>query len=183
MNIKNINIKKYQHAINLIKSKKHDESISNLKSFIEADNNDYYAHQLIALVYMDLKNFDKAIDHLNISTNINPNNPGAYYNLGVIYRTLKKFDKSQELFLKTIEKDPNFIDAYLNIAKCFENNQNFNEAKKFYQKALLINKENLSSNKLYSNFLIKNGEVTKGLAIQYKFFGVIRFEENELKII
>ena len=114
MNIKNINIKKYQHAINLIKSKKYDETISNLKSFIKEDSNDYYAHQLIALVYMDSKNFYKAIDHLNISTNINPNNPGAYYNLGVIYRTLKKFNKSQEFFLKTIEKDPNFIDAYLN---------------------------------------------------------------------
>ncbi len=182
MNIKNINVKKYQHTINLIKTKNYEESISNLKNFIEEDSNDYYAHQLIALVYMDSKNFDEAIKHLDISIGINSDNP-AYYNLGVIYRNLKKFDKSQEFFLKTIEKNPNFIDAYLNIAKIYENNQNFNEADKFYQKALLIDKKNLSSNKLYSNFLIKNGEVTKGLAFHYKYFGVIRFEENELKII
>tara|TARA_B100001063_G_scaffold224105_1_gene231830 strand:- start:530 stop:1081 length:552 start_codon:yes stop_codon:yes gene_type:complete len=183
MNIKNINVKKYQHTINLIKTKKYDESILNLKNFIEEDRNDYYAHQLISLVYMDSRNFDQAIKHLDISISINSENPGAYYNLGVIYRNLKKFDKSQEFFLKTIEKNPNFIDAYLNIAKIYENNQNFNEADKFYQKALLIDNKNLSSNKLYSNFLIKNGEVTKGLAFQYKYFGAIRFGENELKMI
>jgi len=58
MNFKNINVKKYQHTINLIKTKNYEESISNLKNFIEEDSNDYYAHQLIALVYMDSKNFD-----------------------------------------------------------------------------------------------------------------------------
>lgn len=183
MNIKKINVEKYQKTINLIKSKEYDKSITNLKKFIEEDNKDYYAHQLISLVYMNFKDFDEAISHLNISISINSNNPGAYYNLGVIYRTLKKFDKSQEFFLKTIQKDPNFIDAYLNIAKIFEINHNFIDADKFYQKSLLINKENLSSNKLYAQFLIKSGEVTKGLAYQYKYFGAIRFDGDEFKIV
>jgi|TARA_B110000483_G_scaffold197954_1_gene236879 tetratricopeptide (TPR) repeat protein len=183
MNYKNIKIEKYQETINLIENKEYDKSLVNLTKFIEEDKNDFYAHQLLSLVYVKFEKLDAAINHLNTSIELNSKNPGAYYNLGMIYQSLKNFDKSIELFLKTIEQDPNFIDAYLSIAKICQNNNNMIEANKYYQKALLINKDNLPSNKLYSNFLIKVGELTKGLTYQYKYFGVVRFDKNGIKII
>jgi tetratricopeptide (TPR) repeat protein len=176
-------MKKYQETINLIENKEYDKSLINLKKFIEVDKNDFYAHQLLSLVYVKYENLDKAINHLKVSIELNSKNPGAYYNLGMIYQSLKNFDKSIELFLKTIAQDPNFVDAYLNIAKIYQNNNNLLEANKYYQKALVINKDNLSSNKLYSNFLIKVGELTKGLTYQYRYFGVVRFDKDGFKII
>ena len=48
-----------------------------------------------------------------------------------------------------------------------------------------ILEEDFTANEVSSNkqFLIKSGEVTKGLAYQYKYFGAIRFDGDEFKIV
>ena len=57
------------------------------------------------------------------------------------------------------------------------------DANKFFQKALSLKKDHLPSNKAYSYFLIRHGEITKGLSFQYKHMGIIQFNKENLEIV
>jgi len=91
--------------------------------------------------------------------------------------------KSIYHFLKVIEFQPNYKEAYLNIINIYENDNQIFEANKYYLKGLSIFKDDLELNRNYSKFLIKVGEVTKGLSYQYKYLGIVRFEKSGVKII
>ena len=103
--------------------------------------------------------------------------------LGIVYKKKNDLQKSIYHFLKVIEFQPNYKEAYLNIINIYENNNQIFEANKYYLKGLSIFKDDLELNRIYSKFLIKVGEVTKGLSYQYKYLGIVRFEKSGVKII
>ena len=178
----NSKLKKYDDVINLIKSKNYKNAEISLLNVVKDEKNDFYPHQLLGVVYSKLGDLNKAISHFEISLKINPKNPGVIFNLGMIYLEQDNLDKSKEFF-KTIELDKNFIEGYLNLAKVFEKQQNFTESDKFYQKSLSINNEYLPAIRSYTNFLINIGEISKALSYQYKYFGIIKFNNDKPEII
>ncbi len=103
--------------------------------------------------------------------------------LGIIYKKKNDLQKSIYHFLKVIELQPNYKEAYLNIANIYENTNQIFEANNYYLKGLSIYKDDLELNRNYSKFLIKVGEITKGLSYQYKYLGIVRFEKSGVKII
>ena len=183
MNKDNSKLKKYDDVINLIKSKNYKDAEINLLNVVKDEKNDFYPHQLLGIVYSKLGDLNKAISHFEISVKINPKNPGVIFNLAMIYQDQGNLEKSKDFFLKTIELDKNFIEAYLNIAKVFEKQQNFIESDKYYQKCLSINSEYLPAIRLYSNFLVNIGEISRALSYQYKYFGIIKFNNDKPEII
>lgn len=182
MNKDNSKLKKYGDVINLIKSKNYKDAEINLLNVVKDERNDFYPHQLLGIVYSKLGDLNKAISHFEISFKINPKNPGVIFNLGMIYLEQGNLDKSKEFFFKTVELDKNFTEGYLNLAKVFEKQQNFIESDKFYQKSLSINNEYLPAIRSYSNFLINIGEISKALSYQYKYFGIIKFNNDKPEI-
>ena len=183
MNKDNSKLKKYDEVINLIKSNDYKNAEVNLLKIIKDEKNDFYLHQLLGIVYSKLGDLKKSISHFEISIKINPQNHGAIFNLAMIYLEQGNLDKSKDLFFKTIELDKNFIEAYLNLAKIFEKQQNFIESDKYYQKSLSINSEHLPSIRSYSNFLVNIGEISRALSYQYKYFGIIKFNNDKPEII
>ena len=136
----------------------------------------------MGIIYSKTGDFDKAKNFYDNSLKLNPKNPAVYFDLGAMYKMLNDYEKSKDNFLKAIELNPNIIDAYLNIAGIYEKQKKMMEANKFFLKALSLNKDYLPSNKAYSYFLIKGGEITKGLSYQYKHLGIIQFNKENLKI-
>ena len=103
--------------------------------------------------------------------------------LGIVYKKKNDLQKSIYHFLKVIEFQPNYKEAYLNIINIYENDNQIFEANKYYLKGLSIFKDDLELNRNYSKFLIKVGEVIKGISYQYKYLGIVRFEKSGVKII
>ena len=103
--------------------------------------------------------------------------------LRIVYKKKNDLQKSIYHFLKVIEFQSNYKEAYLNIINIYENTNQVFEANKYYLKGLSIFKDDLELNRNYSKFLIRVGEVTKGLSYQYKYLGIVRFEKSGVKII
>lgn len=103
--------------------------------------------------------------------------------LGFVYTKTGNIEKSLYHYYKSLEINQNNPGLCLSIAKIFENQKKILEANKFYQQGLSINKNYAPLIKSYSNFLIKFGELSKGLSFQYKHFGIIRFNKQDFEII
>ena len=176
-------MKSIQEVIETIKSEKYEDAKIELEKIIRTKKDDFQAYHVLGVVFAKLSNFDKAIHNLNLSVSINPKNKGAYFELGNIYRVQSNNNESKNNFLKALNIDPNFIEAHISLAKINESENNFLETDKIYQNALSINNEHLQLNKAYANFLIRTGEISKGLSLQYKYSGVIRFNKNNLEIL
>lgn len=183
MSEENINSKEFKDIIRYIEDRKYIEAETSLKKILNERKNEFYPHQLLGILYSKIEDYEKALQHYEESIKINPKNPGIYFDLGNMYRSLNNNDKSIEFFLKAIELNPNIVDAYLNIAKIYEKQKKLVDANKFFLKALSLNKNYIPSNKSYSNFLLKAGEISKGLSYQYKYLGIIRFNKEDLEII
>jgi len=169
--------------IKLIEKNDFTKAETALIKIVGEKDNEFYPHQLLGILYSKTGNFEKAKKHYENSLKINPKNPGIYFDFGMMHKMINEDQKSLDCFFKVIELNPNIIDAYLNIAKIYEKQKKFMEANKFFQKALSFNKDYLPSNKSYSYFLIKAGEISKGLSLQYKYLGIIRFNKENLEII
>jgi len=176
-------MKTIQDIIEIIKAEKYEEAKIELEKIINLKKNDFQAHHVLGVVFAKLNNLDMAINNLNLSVKINPENKGAYFELGNIYRMLNNTNESKNYFLKALNVDPKFIEAFISLAKINEDENNLLETDKIYQKALSVNSEHLQLNKAYANFLIRAGEISKGLSFQYKYSGVIRFSKNNLEIL
>ena len=103
--------------------------------------------------------------------------------LGFVYSKTGDLEKSLFYYNQSLEINQNNPGLCLSIAKIFENQKKILEANKFYQQGLSINKNYAPLIKSYSNFLIKFGELSKGLSFQYKHFGIIRFNKQDFEII
>ena len=103
--------------------------------------------------------------------------------LGFVYSKTGDLEKSLFYYNQSLEINQNNPGLCLTIAKIFENQKKILEANKFYQQGLSINKNYAPLIKSYSNFLIKFGELSKGLSFQYKHFGIIRFNKQDFEII
>ena len=103
--------------------------------------------------------------------------------LGFVYSKTGDLEKSLFYYNQSLEINQNNPGLCLSIAKIFENQKKLLEANKFYQQGLSINKNYAPLIKSYSNFLIKFGELSKGLSFQYKHFGIIRFNKQDFEII
>jgi tetratricopeptide (TPR) repeat protein len=182
MSKENIVSEKLKSIINLINKNDFIEAETALIKIVGEKDNDFYPHQLLGILYSKTGEFEKAKKHFENSIKISPKNPGLYFDLGTMYQLLNDDQKTLDCFLKVIELNPNIIDAYLNIANIYDKQKKIVEANKFFQKALSLKKDYLPSNKAYSYFLIKHGEITKGLSYQYKHLGIIQFNKENLKI-
>ena len=177
------NIKDYNHIIKFIEEKNFIKAEEELFKIIDDKKDQFYSHQLLGIVYSKTGNIDKALSHYQTSINLNSKNTGALFNLAMLYKSLNKDDSAVEYFLKVIKYDPKLIEPYLYIASIYEKKKKLNEANNFYQKALSLNKDYLPTNQSYSKFLMRAGEIPKGLSYQYKYFGIIKFKSKDIKII
>lgn len=180
---KNNNFKSVTEIITLIENKEFDIAKEELIKIIDLRKNNFLAHQLLGKVQGNLDNTNEGIKHLEISLNINPINKGAIYELALIYFKNEKYDHCKKLLLKAIEIDPKYLDAYILLGGANEFTNNISEAKKYYDKVLNLDEKFIISKKPFHNFLMKMGAFDKAQFYKYKHYGIIRFEEKQVKII
>ncbi len=176
-------IKSVKEILKLIELNQFDDAEKELLKVIELKKGNYYAHFLLGNLYVIQKKFKEGLDQLKLSYKLNPKDKNICYNLGIVFDELGELEQSQSMFEKTLLLDSEYLNANLALAKNYEKQNNLEKAKYFYEKTLKINKDFYLANQMYGKFLIKIGEINKGQFYKYKFSGVIRFEENKIKIL
>jgi len=166
-----------------IKNKNYKQAEKELIKIIQSKKDNYQAYFLLGIVHGVNKKFEKAIESFKSSISLNNKNKLALYNLGIMLKEVGKIEESNSLFNKALEIDPNYIEANLAVAKFNDEKNNYLQAKKYYEKTLSLDVNNNLANQLYGRFLIKIGEIKKGQCCNYKYSGVIRFNEKDFEII
>lgn len=177
------NIKSVEEIKKLINKKDFYHAEKELLKVIKIKKNNYYAHFLLGNIFALIKKFENAIEQYEISNQLKPNNLEIIYNLGVMYGEKDELNKSKNFFEKVISLDNNDLNANLALAKIYERQNNYEQAKIFYKKTLSIKKDFILANQIYGKFLIKIGEINKGQYYNYKYSGIIRFNDKGVNII
>ena len=176
-------IKSVSEIIKLINNQQFNIAEKELIKVIKIKKENYYPYYLLGNIYALQKKFSEALDQLKLSYKLNSNDKTLCYNLAVVYDELNELKNSQNMFEKSLEIDPEYINANLGLAKNFEQQKNFDKAKFFFEKTIKLNKDFKLANQMYGKFLIRIGEINKGQYYNYKYSGVLRFSQGEIKII
>jgi len=176
-------IKSVTEIVELINNQQFNIAEEELHKVIRIKKENYYPYYLLGNIYAFQKKFSDALDQLKLSYKLNPNDKTLCYNLAVVHGELNEMKNSQNMFEKSLEIDPDYINANLGLAKNFEQQKNFDKAKFFFEKTIKLNKDFKLANQMYGKFLIRIGEINKGQYYNYKYSGVLRFSQEEIKII
>lgn len=111
-------------------------------------NDDFITKDIIATIYLQLKNSDKAIEkfleaikYANKEADLK-NMISAYINLYNLYTEKKDEVNSLDMLNKVLELDPNNKESLLQTAKYYENKGEFDKALPFYERLVVIDPEN-----------------------------------------
>ena len=121
---------------------------------------------------------------------IKPDHSDSIFYLGGLLTQKREFHKAKELFEKVFEKNPkypninnNLCAVYKTLANISSKNGNLLEAKIFFEKALILNPNNLEVAHGYGVLLLKLNQHSKGLNYIRKGTSFIRFTPDDCKII
>ena len=106
-----------------------------------------------------------------------------YYNLGITFKELEEYQKAIGCYEKAIQIDPNYANAYYNLGSILHELWELQKAKSCYEKLLNLDPTYKKGYSGYGNLLLKIAQYNKGLTYIRKGDGVIRFTQNDVKII
>lgn len=102
----NQTIKKYNQALAYAKQDSHDLAIIQLKKVLNLNPNLVKGHQLLALLYMDNKEYDKAAKQLKKAITIDKNNPLTLQYLNEVGEEWNEKEKKAETKSKKTQEKP-----------------------------------------------------------------------------
>ena len=105
---------------------------NSLKSVLEKDDTDDFAHYALALVYKDLLLKDKAIESLNKAIELKPDSVTYLNELMELKLDLKEYDNALNLAQKLIQINDRYVPSYVAMAQIYDERKDYT---KLYQAA------------------------------------------------
>lgn len=105
---------------------------------IEAVDNNYVAHLLLARVLSDEDKPNEAIEHYKQVIRIKPDYVEVYNEIGLALVVQGKFSEAIEYYNEALRLNPNYFEAHLNIAVALSYQGQYDKAKQHYKQALRI---------------------------------------------
>jgi tetratricopeptide (TPR) repeat protein len=108
---------------------------------LQVTENNFIAHNHLAMAFVQKRQFDQAIDHFNEAIRIKSNYYHAYYNRGIAFYTMGETLAALDDFKKTVSLIPDnlkYVTAYFNLAAIYHNLGDYQAAIENYNKAILI---------------------------------------------
>ncbi len=106
------------------------------QEMVRASPDSFFAHNNLALEYLERGKVDQAITHLQRAVALDPNHAIAYNNLGVAYGRKGLFEQAAAAYHRAIQINPRYAEAYNNLGVLFEDTGRLHEAEIQYRKAL-----------------------------------------------
>src|ERR1700684_3187725 len=90
-----------------------DEAIKEFRKAIDLDPKSAHAHDNLATVYAEKRQFRDALSEDLTAINLEPESPTAHYNLACFLST-HGLEMAVDEFQESLELDPDYSDAHLN---------------------------------------------------------------------
>ena len=108
------------------------------QGMVKASPDSFFAHNNLALEYLERGEVDEAIGHLKRALALDPNHAIAYNNLGVAYARKGLSEEAAEAYRLAIQIDPRYAEPYNNLGVLFEEMGRLHEAELQYRRALQV---------------------------------------------
>ncbi|MFQ5801633.1 MAG: tetratricopeptide repeat protein [Candidatus Methylomirabilales bacterium] len=108
------------------------------QEMVKASPDSFFAHNNLALEYMERGEADEAIAHLKIAVALDPDNAIGYNNLGVAYARKGLSEEAAETYRRAIQIDPRYAEPYNNLGVLSEEIGHLHEAEIYYRRALQL---------------------------------------------
>ena len=175
--------KNIEKAIYFINQSDFEEAIKFLELEIKKNSINFRTYYLLGTCYLKVNKLDLAEKNLISSINLNQKMSSAIHNLGITFSLKKNFSEATKQFLKVLELEPENIETLIELGRNYELSHKFVDAENAYKKVLNIDPNNKTTNGLLGRMLINIGFHKKGLYFIRKSKGLIRFKDNNFKII
>lgn len=117
------------------------------------------AHQNLAVLYLNQKQYNQAIEECKNALATAPGNLDVRNNLAAAYYDLGRYKDSLETYKEIINENPNYAAAYNNIGLVDEQLGNVDEAMGAYQKAVALNPILLEPYNNLGNIYLQKGRI------------------------
>lgn len=105
----------YGAAVELLKKKKYEESISAFEAVVRNNSSRAGPYINMGIAYRELGKYDEAKKVLLIATQANKKSAIAFNELGLVYRKLGEFDKAKAAYEQSIDNNSRYGPAYRNL--------------------------------------------------------------------
>ena len=122
--------------------KQYQDAGEPLKKVVELNPENVKAHDFLARVYYQLKQYQRAADEYLAELKLDPNNCELEANAGSCFLFAKKVASAIPHLRKAVSCFPRNVDYLMMLAQALETNGNIDEAYKYYLKVLEINPKN-----------------------------------------
>ena len=139
------------------------------KIAVEKDCNNADYQYLFSEIYAYLKEYDKAIDCLKFAISITPDDIEKYNALGYLYLEKGDVESAISYYKEVLAINPNDFDILIKIARALASYNNVEKAYEYYLKAYRANPYDYDFINEYSNFVIQNISVYKGITLLLNF--------------
>ena len=130
-------------------------------------------------IYLNLKKIDLAEENLKLAAKLNDKNYSIFHNLAVLY-VLKGDNESAKLnYLKVLQINNQNIISMCELA----NLKNYDEAQKFFESVLKKDPNYKKANLGLGNLYMKKNDYKNGYNYIHKATGLIRFNNEGIKIV
>lgn len=143
-----------EEIVELIKNKKFDDALKNIKSFIKFNPHNPKAFNLLGIIELQLNQYENCIKTFNKAIDLDPNYFEAQNNLGNAFMGLGKFNDAVGCYKKVLKINPDYAAGYNNIASAFNDLGNYEDAIINYSHAL----------KLDPNLTMAKGNIIQALS-------------------
>jgi Flp pilus assembly protein TadD len=126
----------YSYCDNLIKFKKEKEAIQFIKIYERSYKVDSHQKVLLALAYLQQKDFHKAIYYLLEALELKKDNEDAFSLLGDCYEHLGDLNRAKNNYEKALRINPNHKNSLNNLASLYFYNNDIQKAKELYNAAI-----------------------------------------------
>ncbi len=143
-----------EEIVELIKNKKFDDALKNIKSFIKLNPHNPKAFNLLGIIELQLNQFENCIKTFSKAIDLDPNYFEAQNNLGNAFMGLGKFNHAVGCYKKVLKINPDYAAGYNNIASALNDLGNYEDAIINYSYAL----------KLDPNLTMAKGNIIQALS-------------------
>ena len=115
---------------------KNKEALEIFMDIARKEPKNFYAHNNVAMVYIELKEYDKALEAYETSLALNPTFPMVLNNIGHLHMTLGHYDKAEKYLKKSLGLFKTLHLASANLGELYLKQKRYDEAMKYLQRAL-----------------------------------------------
>ncbi len=127
------------HIEKLLKEGKYAEAENLLKNYLQTENHNPLAWNLLGNLYYESQKFEEAVEAFQMALSLDPNFVLAYVNLGAAYRKLGNIEAAKKALIRALEINPTQAEALNNLANIYRDEGELLKAKELYEKACLSN--------------------------------------------